>query len=257
MSKVISCGQTLLRGPKNSFDYVLRITSDDVQVVQIHCHRCVLIAHSQRFSNLIYGDSFWDMDIKVKPGFVGAVIELIQYMYLKDIQLISEREKILELCSFLEMPLDHFLIRQLTTDPIQNLTCLNIVSDGSCCISTLDFLKTLSFECAKLQLPSIAEADQRRCSIAEADQRRCSIAEADQRRCRERHFRLRRSASSIGTDVEVSSTKEDHVRSPEPIVRGVSRSQSIKRNQQNSMEPVRRQSKRLKAQHGRQHHHHH
>ena len=105
-----SCGLALLRGPTDSFDYTLFITDGNI-TVKVFCHKCVLIAHSERMRINIRGEHFFDMDIKVKPGYITAFIELVQYMYLKDPTLITKESKILELCGMLHMKLDHFLIR--------------------------------------------------------------------------------------------------------------------------------------------------
>jgi hypothetical protein len=150
LSNIPSCGLALLKGPLNSFDYVLRITSNDQNFVHINCHRCVLLAHSATMSDLIRNENFWDMDIKVEPGYISATIELIQYMYLKDITLISNKAKVLELCALFEMPLDFFLIR---TD---GLDCLNtypriqlaIEFDKSNCLTMVDFLKKMKITSA-------------------------------------------------------------------------------------------------------------
>lgn len=152
LSTIPSCGLALLKGPIASFDYVLRLTSNEKTFVHINCHRCVLLAHSKQMCNLICNENFWDMDIKVKPGYISAAIELIQYMYLKDISLITEKSKILELCAVFEMSLDFFLIR---TDSLDCLNVypqirLNIEWDDSSCITSLDFLKRIKMEHAKL-----------------------------------------------------------------------------------------------------------
>lgn len=152
LSTIPSCGLALLKGPIASFDYVLRLTSNEKTFVHINCHRCVLLAHSKQMCNLICNENFWDMDIKVKPGYISAAIELIQYMYLKDISLITEKSKILELCAVFEMSLDFFLIR---TDSLDCLNIypqirLNIEWDDSSCITSLDFLKRIKMEHAKL-----------------------------------------------------------------------------------------------------------
>jgi len=138
---------------------VVRITSNDKTFVQINCHRCVLLSHSKKMQTLINGENFWDMDIKVKPGFVAATIELIQYMYLKDISLISEKNKMLELCALFEMPLDYFLLRSDTLEQLNRyeIVQLNIQLDDSSCITTVDLLKRLTFEKAKLSSPETTE----------------------------------------------------------------------------------------------------
>jgi hypothetical protein len=155
LASIPSCGLALLRGPLDSFDYVLRITSNEKTFVHINCHRCVLLAHSKKMSDLIRNENFWDMDIKVRPGYISAVIELIQYMYLKDISLVTEKSKILELCGLFEMPLDFFLIRTESLDYLNQYPTiqLNIEPDDSSCITTLDFLKRVTVEKAKLTAP--------------------------------------------------------------------------------------------------------
>ena len=152
LANIPSCGLALLKGPRNAFDYVLRLTSDDKQFVQIYCHRCVLITHSKKMSDLICNENFWDMDVKVKPGFLGAAVELIQYMYLRDITLISDKSKILELCAVFEMPLDFFLIQQNQAQAL-NATHhmkLQIVADESESVTSMDFLRGIQFLKAKL-----------------------------------------------------------------------------------------------------------
>ena len=105
----MSCGQTLLKGPKDIFDYCLYIT-DHKKTVKIYCHRSVLLSHSITMRNLIGAENFFDLTIEVKPGFLASMIELIQYMYLKNIALISNREKMLELCALLKMKKEYVLV---------------------------------------------------------------------------------------------------------------------------------------------------
>jgi hypothetical protein len=120
-----SCGLTLLKSPKDTFDYVLYIT-DDTVTVKVLCHKCVLLSHSERLRELISGENYFDLDIKVKKGYISSLLQLIQYMYLKDPMLISNSDKILELCGMFHMELDHFIIRtnkavQLNTYPMTSI----------------------------------------------------------------------------------------------------------------------------------------
>lgn len=153
-----SCGLTLLRGPRNAFDYRLSISSDEKHYVHIRCHRAVLISHSKRFDQLINAENYFELEIKVKPGYVGPMIELLQFMYLKDPALISSRDKVVELCGVCEMPLDHFFIRQHTdgTSPHRAVP-LNIVADESASVTTEDWLHCLRFERARVVVPNTSE----------------------------------------------------------------------------------------------------
>jgi len=143
----------------NTFDYVVRITSDQKLVVHINCHRCVLLAHSGQMRTLINNENYWDMDIRVRPGYVAAAAELIQYMYLKDSSLITEKNKVLELCALFEMPLDHFLIR---TDALERLNKYPVVhltleEDASSCLITSDFIQRLKVDYARIRKASPSE----------------------------------------------------------------------------------------------------
>lgn len=140
-----SCGKILLRGPRNAFDYVLKVTSDGRQFIKLFCHRCVLVAHSPRLSELITNENFWDMVIRVKPGYVAAAIELIQFMYLKDVNLITDRIKVLELCGVFEMPREHAIINNapLPVEP-ESWVRLTIAVDESECITHADFLSSIN-----------------------------------------------------------------------------------------------------------------
>jgi hypothetical protein len=84
-----SCGLTLLRAPRSTRDYWLELTSHDEFSVTVHCHRCVLLAHATTLQEYLTGENYWNMSIKVKPGYVSAAAELIQFMYLKNPRLIT------------------------------------------------------------------------------------------------------------------------------------------------------------------------
>jgi hypothetical protein len=155
-SMLPSCGQTLLRGPRNSFDYLVRFTSDGKQFAHVQCHRCVLCAHSATFNEMIVAENFWDMDVHVKPGYVGAAVQLIQYMYKKEVSLISDKEKVLELCGLFRMPQDHFLIRQAVAQPPTGpCVTINIVADESTAVVAEDFIGCLKFVRGRMVPPMI------------------------------------------------------------------------------------------------------
>ncbi len=149
-----SCGLRLLRGPRNAFDYVLKITSDGKQFVNLACHRCVLIAHSAKFAELITSENYWDMEINVKPGYVSAVVELIQFMYLKDPRLLTQTQKVLELCGLFDMSSEHFAIRTNAATGPEDWIRLVISADDSECITSADFLKIISVVKGRLPCPS-------------------------------------------------------------------------------------------------------
>ena len=155
-----SCGLTMLQAPKDTFDYTLRITSDDKIFVSVQCHRCVLTTHSERLRYLMTNENYFTMDIKVEPGYVAPTLELLQYMYLKDASLIFHKEKALKLLALFEMPLEHFLVRTEGTMPINTYDRVQflIQYDESSCIAATDFLKCLTFEQAKLCVQPISPA---------------------------------------------------------------------------------------------------
>lgn len=153
-----SCGLSLLRASEETFDYVLHVTSDDLHFVRIHCHKAVLRCHSPRFSDLMTGANYAELEVKLPTGYFGAFIELVQYMYLRDITLISHAQKVLKLCAMFDMPFDIFLIRTRAIEPINTYRSLafQLVSDQeprevSTCITALDFLRHVEIHKAQLQ----------------------------------------------------------------------------------------------------------
>jgi len=110
LRNIPSCGLTLLRSPPEAHDYVLKITCDDVHYVHINCHRCVLLAHSRKLQELITCENYYSLIIRVAPGYVGACVELLQYMYLRDISLITDKAKMLEMCGLFDMPSEFYLV---------------------------------------------------------------------------------------------------------------------------------------------------
>jgi hypothetical protein len=123
---VPSCGLTLLRAPQRLCDYTL-VVDDGAAKVKVLCHRAVLAAHSEKLAKLMTAENYFDMSVRVKPGYLGAMVELLQYMYLKDPALISDQEKLLQMCGLLHMKVDHFVVsrkklRQLNEYPTTQLT---------------------------------------------------------------------------------------------------------------------------------------
>jgi hypothetical protein len=148
-----SCGLSMLRAPDDTFDFILSLTSNDKERVSIHCHRAVLRCHSPKLSEYMTGHNYFYLEIKLPDGYLGSCIELIQYMYIRDISKISDREKILKLCAMFEMPLDFFLIRKeisgsSTTNNNYRTIELRLSSDSntSTCLTIVDFLKHLEFD---------------------------------------------------------------------------------------------------------------
>jgi hypothetical protein len=111
-----SCGLSLLQGPLDAFDYVLWLT-DGEQQIKVLAHRCVLLAHSEKMRELITGENFFECTIKVKPGYLTACLELLQFMYMKDPRLIHHVDQVLELCGMFRMPYDHIAIRDEKLEP--------------------------------------------------------------------------------------------------------------------------------------------
>lgn len=155
LRNVPSCGLTLLRGPPDTFDYVLYVTADDKAFVRIHCHRAVLLAHSKKMRRLITGENYFEMTIKVLPGFVGAFVEVLQYMYLKDPTLITHRSKMKEMICFLEMPFDHWLVKEEKLRVLNNHEpCIYITLEHdqhSTCLLAKDFLNLFSTQNVRMR----------------------------------------------------------------------------------------------------------
>lgn len=112
---VISCGQALLQMARQTADYAVFLKEGD-GIVKVLCHKCVLIAHSVSFQNLINAENFFDIEIILKPGYMGSMIELLQFLYLKNPHELTNKKQVLELAGMLEMKLDFFIIQNVQTD---------------------------------------------------------------------------------------------------------------------------------------------
>ncbi len=116
-----SCGLALLQAPQSTFDYVLHLTegeSPDAPRARVLTHRCVLLAHSEMMQSLINDTTFFDLTINLQPGYLGACIELLQFMYVKDPDLLSDVDKVLHLCGTFQMPYCHLVIRERLYQPL-------------------------------------------------------------------------------------------------------------------------------------------
>jgi len=151
---VRSCGQTLLQGPSNTFDYVLHLT-DGKQQATMFCHRSVLSVHSKRFNTTINGENYFDQEVQVLPGYMGAMLELIQFMYLKDTRYLTQHKKIKKLCIFLDVPLDLFRINFEHEVSVQsNQVVFQFEKDPeNRCVVAKDLLRHIKLYQAKLSSP--------------------------------------------------------------------------------------------------------
>lgn len=148
----------MLRAPADTFDYVLHVTSDDRHFARVHCHKAVLRCHSARFSALMTGANYAELEVKLAPGFLGAFLELVQYMYLRDVTLISHPQKVMRLCAQFDMPTEIFFIREKAVAPRNTYPTVTftLVSDPATggglahCVVAQDFLQHLEFYQAKL-----------------------------------------------------------------------------------------------------------
>lgn len=156
-----TCGYVLLRAPVETFDFLLRFsTPTSSTVVSVYCHRAILVAYSEYFRHWILhpdhgGEFHHQLNIRVDDGQLGAALELIQFMYLRDPTLLSNRNKVLQLCGLFRLYKEHLFIRSLDDKPhesrIPNII-LTLVFDDSVAISSQDFVKAVSVEKAKLIL---------------------------------------------------------------------------------------------------------
>lgn len=149
----------MLQAIEDTCDYVLHVTSDDQHFLRIHCHKAVLRCHSPRFSELMTGANYSELEVKLPVGFFGAFIELVQYMYLRDIHLISHAHKVMQLCAMFDMPFDIFLIRTGGVQPINTYASLTFTltsdrqpEEHATCITAVDFLRHVEFHHAHLKV---------------------------------------------------------------------------------------------------------
>lgn len=156
-----TCGHVLLRAPLETFDFLLRFsTPNSPNVVSVYCHRAILVAYSEYCRHFILNPDFkgefhYQLNIQVEDGQLGAALELIQFMYIRDPALLSDRNKILQLCGLFRMYQEHMFIQSLNDKPhesrIPNIN-LMLVFDDSVAISSQDFVKAVSIEKARLIL---------------------------------------------------------------------------------------------------------
>ncbi len=131
----MSCGLRLLTAPIECFDYCLYI-SDSKKVVKVYCHRAILLSHSILMRELITSENYFDLTVSVEFGYISSMLELLQFMYLKNTGLLSNREKLLELCAMLKMKSEF-----VTVGNIQS----NVIDIESCQLS-IEFEKLVSIK---------------------------------------------------------------------------------------------------------------
>ena len=110
MPGVPSCGLTLLRHAPPDFVLTLCVAWSSPSPpprLQLRLHRCVLVAHSEAFRTLLTRENYFQCTVSLQPGHLGAMLQILQYMYLKDTSLLStdpqERQKIGRGVAFLRM----------------------------------------------------------------------------------------------------------------------------------------------------------
>jgi hypothetical protein len=100
----LSCGRTLLLNHQST-SYSLHIQEIGTDnFVILKCHRDVLISHSVVLSNLILnGSNYFSCRVDVRQGFIPSMLEIIQFMYLKDVNLFTDIMKVKQLSEWLQM----------------------------------------------------------------------------------------------------------------------------------------------------------
>jgi hypothetical protein len=137
MTSLPSCGYIMLTSPQDTFDFNLKISDGNVTIL-VKCHKAVLRSHSSLFRQEIYGENYFQLFLNVQPGCLAATIELIQYMYLKNPDLINSDSKLIaKQAGFLKMSMDYFPLLKnrtslKTTIQDTNLICLNPVFMTKC-----------------------------------------------------------------------------------------------------------------------------
>lgn len=105
-----SLGQMLLDNMSTT-DYILYL-HDSQHVVKCAVHRAILELYSTKFVEIIK-NNYFQCCLKVVDGYIPAMLELLQFMYLRSFNLISENniDKVKTLCVFLEMPKEFSMIK--------------------------------------------------------------------------------------------------------------------------------------------------
>jgi len=108
-----SCGHGLLELDPRTFDMKLRIT-DGVSAAVVYVHSVVL-CQSPLLSRVILDTPVREsgfMQLRVQPGCVMAMLEVLQFLYLKQPAFSADPDAVRRLLSWLEMPLAHYTFRQ-------------------------------------------------------------------------------------------------------------------------------------------------
>lgn len=140
-----SLGETLLHGPPEAFDFTLCITDGRFRI-PVRCHSCVLLTYSPVFTQYMREQSRFTCTWKVDRGYLGAAMELIQFLYLRRLELVSHRDKVLELAAFLRMPSLFFHMNTHVPLPefaTQKLFQVSTPGDTDIWRSTVSFLRVL------------------------------------------------------------------------------------------------------------------
>jgi hypothetical protein len=87
---------------------------------------------------LITSENYFDLTIDVPLGYLGAMLELLQFMYLKNTGLLTNREKILELCAVLKMKPEFVIASNVPSQ-------LNVIDLDSCQLSN-EFVNLISIK---------------------------------------------------------------------------------------------------------------
>jgi hypothetical protein len=87
---------------------------------------------------LITSDCYFDLTIDVPLGYLGSMLELLQFMYLKNTGLLTNREKIVTLCALLKMKPEFVIASNVPSHT-------NVIDLDSCQLSN-EFVNLISIK---------------------------------------------------------------------------------------------------------------
>lgn len=144
----LSCGEALLRSSLKTSDFVLYVTeASEDNSCKICVHRAVLSAHSVILHDMIHdGEHFFELMLVLDDGYMSAMIEFLQFMYLHDFKRITQNEKVKYLMVKFCMPVHYYSL--LSVDSSQTVlsnVCIQLESSDRDIVLARDMVSRIDW----------------------------------------------------------------------------------------------------------------
>lgn len=143
----MSCGEALLKSAFRTSDYVLYLTDGkEEEYCKILTHRCVLSSHSNVLHDLVYnGENYYDLVFELEPRHLSPMIELLQFMYLHDYNLITYKDEVKELMVKLGMPVYYYSFPVLNNTPVDTYIQISLQPDERHIVVSKDMMSRIDW----------------------------------------------------------------------------------------------------------------